>query len=90
MVSNNKAMIIINIFYLSVRLCFVTTFERSQKMALNEEVLPPPSVDYKIGGTDVLSIPGKIRETACEVLFHLDSEEISLSTIILNSLIKVL
>lgn len=58
-------------------------------MLSNEEITPPPSVDYKIGGTEVLTISGKIRESACEILFYLDADEISLPTIILNSLIKV-
>ncbi|KAK6633077.1 hypothetical protein RUM43_012820 [Polyplax serrata] len=74
---------------IKVRLCFVTTLERSQKMLANEEISPPPSVDYRLGGTEMLTIPGRIRETACEILFDMDADEISLPTMILNSLLKV-
>lgn len=74
---------------IKVRLCFVTTLERSQKLAAGEDVKPPPSVKYNIEGTTSLLIDGNIRETACEVLFYLDNDEVSLSTMILNALLKV-
>lgn len=78
------------LFYgFAVRLCFVTTLERSQKHAAGEDVKPPPSVNYNIEGTSSLVIDGNIRERTCEVLFYLDGDEISLSTMILNALLKV-
>ena len=70
-------------------MCFVTTFERAQQILENKELTPPPSVEYRINGTELLTIPGKVRETAFEVLFDLDADEISLPTMILNSLVEV-
>ncbi|EEB13670.1 conserved hypothetical protein [Pediculus humanus corporis] len=73
---------------IKVRLCFVTTFERAQQILENKVLTPPPSVEYRINGTELLTIPGKVRETAFEVLFDLDADEISLPTMILNSLVE--
>ena len=50
---------------------------------------PPPAVEYPIDGGRILCINGKIRETACEVLFEQDNEEKSVATLILDAILKV-
>ncbi|KAL0276631.1 UNVERIFIED_CONTAM: hypothetical protein PYX00_004164 [Menopon gallinae] len=73
---------------IKVRLCFVTTLDRSRKIDAGEEVRHPPCVDYNVSGSEMLRVSGKIRETACEVLFQLDNDEISLTLMLLNALTK--
>lgn len=71
---------------IKVRTCFVTTYERALKYRKNEEVTPPPSVEYPIRGDEIITIPGKLRETAFEVLFPDDNDRLGLPFIILDSL----
>lgn len=74
---------------IKVRTCFVTKLERAKAIASNTDVPSPPSgVDYPLGGKQLVSVDGKIRETACEVLFEWDADEVSVATLILDSLIK--
>lgn len=71
---------------IKVRTCFVTTFERAQKYKNNEEVIAPPDVVYPIQGKQLITIPGKLRETAYEALFPEDNDRLGLPYIILDSI----
>lgn len=70
---------------IKVRTCFVTTYERALKYRNNEEISPAPDVDYPIHGQQSIRIPGKLRETAYEVLFPDDNDHLGLPYIILNA-----
>lgn len=70
---------------IKVRTCFVTTHERALKYRSNEEIAPPPSVEYPIHGDQIITIPGKLRETAYEVLFPDDNDRLGLPFIILDA-----
>ncbi|XP_060070556.1 actin-related protein 10-like [Ylistrum balloti] len=81
---------------IKVRCCFVTNLKRSK--AIQEVVIhgadesllptPPPSVQYPLDGGKVLNITGKVREQSCEVLFEQDNEEQSVTTSILDAILK--
>jgi actin-related protein 10 len=68
-----------------VRTCFVTSLNRATQL---KAVEPPPDVVYREGGIDVFHIPGKVREAAYEVLFEQDNDQTSISTMILDAIIK--
>lgn len=70
---------------IKVRTCFVTTYERSLKYKNNAEITPAPDVEYPIHGQQSIQIPGKLRETAYEVLFPDDNDHLGLPYIILNA-----
>lgn len=70
---------------IKVRTCFVTSLTRSTQL---EAVDPPPDVVYQEGGSEVVHIPGKVRETVYEVLFEQDNDQMSVSTMILDAIIK--
>lgn len=72
---------------IKVRTCFVTTYERSQKYKNNEEITPPPSICYPLVGKETITITGKLRETAYEVLFPEDNDRLGLPYIILDAII---
>jgi hypothetical protein len=55
-----------------------------------DAVEPPPDVVYREGGTDTFCIPGKVREAAHEVLFEQDNDQTSISTMILDAIIKAI
>lgn len=70
-----------------VRVCFVTTFERAERFRNNDSALKPcPDVEYPIKGGQVITIPGRLRETAFEVLFGHDNERNSLPYLILDAI----
>lgn len=71
---------------IKVQTCFVTTYERALKYKTNEPPLEPPSVNYPILGRKTITIPGKLRETAYEVLFPEDNDHLGLPYIILNAI----
>ncbi|OWF35723.1 Protein phosphatase 1 regulatory subunit 37 [Mizuhopecten yessoensis] len=81
---------------IKVRCCFVTNLKRAK--AIQEVVIhgadesmlptPPPSVQYPLDGGKVLNITGKVREQSCEVLFEQDNEEQSVTTSILDAILK--
>lgn len=71
---------------IKVRTCFVTTHERALKYRNNEEITPTPDVDYPVHGQQSIMIPGKLRETAYEVLFPDDNDRLGLPYIILNAI----
>lgn len=68
---------------IKARTCFVTTFERANKIRQGDNIQYPPDVDYPVKDKTVIVIPGKLRETAFEVLFSVES---NISEMILNSL----
>jgi hypothetical protein len=68
-----------------VRTCFVTSFYRATQL---ESVEPPLDVVYREGGTDTFCIPGNVREAVHEVLFEQDNDQTSISTMILDAIIK--
>lgn len=70
---------------IKVRTCFVTTYERAQKYKNNETVTPPPDVKYPLDGKEIIVIPGRLRETAYEVLFPEDNDRLGLPYIILHA-----
>jgi hypothetical protein len=55
-----------------------------------EAVDPPPDIVYREGGSGVVHIPGKVRETVYEVLFEQDNDQMSVSTMILDAIIKAI
>lgn len=71
---------------IKVRTCFVTTHERALKFRNNKEITPTPDVDYPVHGQQSIMIPGKLRETAYEVLFPDDNDRLGLPYIILNAI----
>lgn len=73
---------------IKVRTCFVTTYERSQQYKNDEEVIPPPDVGYAIQGQERIIIPGKLTETAFEVLFSEDNDRLGLPYIILDAIVS--
>ena len=72
---------------IKVRTCFVTTLERSAKLETESALTPPPDVTYP--GIKRIVIPGEIREKAFEVLWERDNDNLSLSTMILDAIVKV-
>lgn len=44
---------------------------------------------YPVGGTNTLTISGKVREQAFEVLYEEDNDHLCLSTMILDAILKV-
>ncbi|EGI70689.1 Actin-related protein 10 [Acromyrmex echinatior] len=71
---------------IKVRTCFVTTLERSAKLGTENALTPPPDVTYP--GIKRIVIPGEIREKAFEVLWERDNDNLSLSTMILDAIVK--
>lgn len=73
---------------IKVQTCFVTTMERSAKLETDNPPTPPPHVKYYT--TRSFEIPGTIREKAFETLWERDLDNLSLPTMILDALIKVM
>ncbi|KAF2363648.1 Actin family [Trinorchestia longiramus] len=77
-----------------VKCCFVTTPERSERLQLNkkdrsnEPPPPPPEVLYPLSGAITLKIPGTVREMAAEILFEKDADNLCLSNIIMDAIVK--
>ncbi|XP_076291912.1 actin-related protein 10 [Lasioglossum baleicum] len=71
---------------IKVRTCFVTTLERSVKLETEEAPSPPPAVMYP--GVKNITIPGKVREKAFEVLWERDNDNLSIPTMILDAILK--
>lgn len=72
---------------IKVRTCFVTKLKRAQEYLHNQNPPAPPSVDYPIADNEIISIPGKMRETAFEVLFEENNDRDSLPHLILQSIL---
>lgn len=73
---------------IKVRLCFVATYERAKKYRNKETPPPCPAVQYPIRNEKIISVSGKLRETAFEVLFPEDNDRMGLPYIILDAIIK--
>ncbi|XP_044728651.1 actin-related protein 10 [Chrysoperla carnea] len=73
---------------IKVRTCFVTNLERSKQYALNKSPTPCPGLDYPIMGHQSVKVSGKLRETAFEVLFELDNDYQSVTTMILDAILQ--
>lgn len=73
---------------IKVRTCFVTTMDRAQRIEANEPFQPPPSVIYRADGSNTLDVSGVVRETAFEILFEQDNDEMSVSTMVLDAILK--
>lgn len=71
---------------IKVRMCFVTTLERSAKLGTKDAPPPPPDVTYP--GVRRILIPGEIREKAFEMLWERDNDNLSLPTMILDAIVK--
>ncbi|KAK2580324.1 hypothetical protein KPH14_001222 [Odynerus spinipes] len=71
---------------IKVRMCFVTTLERSAKLGTQDAPTPPPTVKYP--GVKTITISGEIRERAYEVLWERDNDNLSIPTMILDAIIK--
>ncbi|CAG9763009.1 unnamed protein product [Ceutorhynchus assimilis] len=70
---------------IKVRCCFVTKKSRTK----SADIVPPPDVKYPYKGAQTLTVTGKVRETAFEVLYEEDNDHLCLSTMILDALLKV-
>lgn len=74
----------------SVRCCFVTKQARAKQLALAKpEITPCPDIKYPVGGSETLTIQGKIREKVFEVLYEEDNDHLCLSTMVLDALLAV-
>ncbi|GLH12764.1 Actin-2, muscle-specific [Gryllus bimaculatus] len=73
---------------IKVRTCFVTSFERAHKITAGQPDPPPPSVSYQADGSSTVDVPGSARETAYEILFEQDGDEMSVSTMVLDAILK--
>lgn len=73
-----------------MRCCFVTTLERGKAYANDVEPEPPiPDVKYLFGGDKVITVNGSARESAYEVMFEHDNDQMSLPHMILDAICKV-
>lgn len=81
---------IINVILIIVKSCFVTTLQRAKRLA--EGKVPgilPPGFKYRVDGDTVIEVESTDREFPFETLFEQDNDQISLSTMILDSILKV-
>ncbi|XP_025835083.1 actin-related protein 10 isoform X2 [Agrilus planipennis] len=75
---------------IKVRCCFVTPQRRAiQFLKSNSQLNYCPDLQYPLGGTKIINVPGKIRETVAEFLFEEDNDHQCLSTMVLDSILKV-
>lgn len=47
----------------------------------------PITLDYSLGGLNIIKVPGNLREGACEILFEIFGHEHSLTTIIIETIL---
>jgi actin-related protein 10 len=73
---------------IKVRTCFVTKQSRSLAHKNSEAIKPCPDVEYPVRGTEVIKIPGLLREMAFEVLFPEDNDHLGLPYIIIDAILK--
>lgn len=75
---------------IKVRTCFVTTLERAAGFRDDDTAAlrACPDVDYPVlGGGQVITVPGRLRETAFEVLFQHDNERTGLPYLVLDAIL---
>lgn len=73
---------------IKVRTCFVTKLQRAQAYMNNNPPEAPPNVDYPIGDDAIISIPGKVRETAFEIFFEENNDRDSLPHLIIKAILR--
>lgn len=73
---------------IKVRTCFVTKQSRAIAYKTNEALKPCPEVEYPVQGTEMIKIPGLLREQAFEVLFPEDNDHLGLPNIIIDAILK--
>ncbi|KAF0760248.1 actin-related protein 10 [Aphis craccivora] len=74
---------------IKARTCFVTSLKRSKILATGQNVEPKTSdVEYHINGERSITISGDIRETVHDVLFEENIDEMSITTMILETIIN--
>lgn len=71
--------------------CFVTTLQRAKLLANGKapSVLPP-GFRYRVDGDKVIDVESSDRELPFETLFEQDNDQMSLSTMLLDSILKVI
>ena len=74
---------------IKVRTCFIPTFERGQELIKatiggSQIKDSPKEVEYPLEGRKVLKIPGILRESSAQVLFELEGNEATISSLILD------
>lgn len=68
----------------------MTTLKRSKILATGQSVEPKTSdVEYHINGESSITIPGDVRETVHDVLFEENIDEMSITTMILETILNV-
>lgn len=68
----------------------MTSLKRSKILATGQNVEPKTSdVEYHINGERSITISGDIRETVHDVLFEENIDEMSITTMILETIINV-
>lgn len=73
-----------------VRCCFVTKQQRAKQLSqIKPEIAPCPDVTYPLGGSKIIKVSGKVRETAFEILYEEDNDHLSLSSMILDAILGV-
>uniref|UniRef100_A0A3F2YW34 Actin-related protein 10 n=1 Tax=Anopheles dirus TaxID=7168 RepID=A0A3F2YW34_9DIPT len=76
---------------IKIRTCFVTTAARAAKYRADDGPSPPepcPDVEYAARGDAMITIPGRLRETAYEVMFPVDNDRLGLPYIVLNAILR--
>lgn len=73
--------------FVLVRCCFVTTLGRLQSRSA-KDFKACPSISYPLEGNKVINVTGKLRESACEVLFEEDDDFCSVPSMILDAILK--
>lgn len=73
---------------IKVRTCFVTKMSRALAFRNNEQLQAAPDVEYPIEGSDVIKIPGLLREKAFEALFPEDNDYMGLPYIIIDAILR--
>lgn len=71
-----------------MRTCFVTSFDRAVKFRENDPPTPCFDVAYPVCGKEEITICGRLRETAFEVMFPYDNDRLGLPFIILDAILK--
>lgn len=73
-----------------MRCCFVTKQQRAKQLSqIKPEITPCPDVTYPLGGSKMIKVSGKVRETAFEMLYEEDNDHLCLSTMILDAILRV-
>lgn len=68
----------------------MTKQQRAKQLSqIKSDISPCPDVSYPLGGSKIIKVPGKIRETAFEVFYEEDHDHLCLSTMILDAILGV-